>query len=150
MLSGRLVHLIEEHWEQIADAVIDKIRKHPDLAVLPRRSEAELKEWCQEILANLGYSLAASKAEELKRRYEVLGRTRFEESLPLHEAVLRFFILKDKIIDFVHHQGFAMDTMHLYAEEELEHRVCQFFDAMVYHIVRGYECAMRVASRIAS
>ena len=150
MLSGKLVQLIEEHWEEIADGVVDKIRRHPDLPVLAKRPQAELKQWCQEILTNLGYSLSAPKAEELKRRYEVLGRVRFEESIPLHEAVLRFFILKDKIVDFVHQQGFAMTSMHLYAEEELEHRVGRFFDAMVYHIVRGYENAMRVASRAAS
>jgi hypothetical protein len=150
MLSGRLVHLIEEHWEEIADSVVNKIRRHPDLTELPKRPEAELKQWCQEILTNLGYWLSAPKAGELKRRYEVLGRARFEQSIPLHEAVLRFFILKDKIVDFVHQQGFAPTSMQLYAEEELEHSVGQFFDAMVYNLVRGYENAMRLAQRVAS
>ena len=150
MLSGRLVHLIEEHWEGIADRLVLDVHRHPELPVLAKRPEGELKEWCQGILANLGYWLAATKGEELKRRYEVLGRSRFEESVPLHEAVLRMFILKEKIIDFVHQQGFAVNSMQVYAEEELERRVGRFFDAMVYHIVRGYESAMRVARRAAS
>ena len=150
MLSGRLVQLIEEHWEDIAGRVVREIRRHPDLPVLARRPDAELKEWCQGILTNLGYWLAATRGEELRGRYEGLGRTRFEESVPLHEAVLRFFVLKDKIIDFVHQQGFAMTSIELYAEEELERRVHRFFDVMVYHLVRGYEHAMRVAARAAS
>ena len=150
MLSGRLVQRIEEHWEEIADRVITRIRRHPDLQVLAQRSTPELKEWCREILGNLGYWLSATQGEELKRRYEILGRVRYEESIPLHEAVLRFQLLKDSIIDFVHAQGFTLTSMQLYAEEELEQHVCRFFDAMVYHIVRGYETAMRVALRAVS
>jgi hypothetical protein len=36
----------------------------------------------------------------------------------------------------------------LYAEEELEHRVGRFFDFMLYHVVRGYEAAMRRAAHV--
>jgi hypothetical protein len=150
MLSGKLVQLIVEHWEVIAGGVVEKIRRHPDLPTLASRPESELKEWCQDILQNLGYSLSAGRGEELKRRYEVLGRVRYEESVPLHEAVLRFQILKDTIIDFVHRQGFPLTSLQLYAEEELEQRVNRFFDALVYHVVRGYEQAMRLAVRVAS
>jgi hypothetical protein len=150
MLSGKLVQLIEEHWEKIADRVVDRIREHPDFPVLAKRPRPELKEWCRDILENLGSWLSATRAEEVRLRYEVLGRVRFEESIPLHEAVLRFFLLKDRIIGFVHEQGFALTSLELYAEEELELRVCRFFDHMVYHIVRGYENAMRTAARLAS
>ncbi len=150
MLSGRLVQLIEEHWEEIACRVIEKIRQHPDLPNLAEQPDLELKEWCQDILQNLGYWLSANKGEELKRRYEVMGRIRFEESIPLHEAVLRFQILKDKIIGHVHEQGFALSPVQLYAEEELLQRVNRFFDALVYHVVCGYEHAMRVAARAGS
>jgi hypothetical protein len=150
MLSGKLVQLIEEHWEEIARRVIQKIRRHADLPALAARPESELQEWCQDILVNLGDWLIGTNAEELKRRYEVLGRTRYEESIPLHEAVLRFQILKDTMIEFVHGQGFAMTSVELYAEEELEFRVNRFFDALIYHVVRGYEQAMRLAARVAS
>ena len=150
MLSGKLVGLIEEHWEEIADSVVKDICQHEDLPVLATRPKTELKIWCRDILANLGYWLSAGKREEVQRRYEVLGRIRFEQSVPLHESVLRFFILKDKMLDYVRQQGFALTSMQLYAEEELEQRVHRFFDATVYHIVKGYEGAMRVAARVAS
>jgi len=150
MLSGRLVHLIEGHWEEIASSAIEKIRRPPDLPALAKRPPAELKQWCQENLIHLGDWLSAATDEDMQRRYEALGRIRFEECIPLHEAVLRVFILKDKIVDFVHQQGLAPTSMNLYAEEELEHRVGRFFDAMVYRIVRGYENAMRLAERAAS
>ena len=145
MLSSRLVQLIESNWEEIAQALISAVRKNPDLPNLARKSDSEMREWCRTILEDLDYLLAAPKKDEVPRRFEVLGRMRFEESVPLHEAVLRFQILKEKIIGFVHEQGFPMSAMHLYAEEELELRIGRFFDDSVYHLVRGYEAAMRVA-----
>ena len=149
MLSTKLVQLIETNWEEIAARLIQAVRKHPDMQNLAQRPDFELREWCRELVGNLGYRLSATKDEEVKRRFQVMGRMRFDESVPLHEAVLRLQILKDKIIDFVHEQGFPMTALHLYAEEELELRMGRFFDAMAYHIVRGYEDGQKMAARVA-
>jgi len=151
MLSAHLVQLIETNWEEIAEHLIHAVRGHPEMKTLSAlKSDADLREWCQEILENLGYLLSARKDEEVYRRFQVLGRIRFEENVPLHEAVLRFHLLKEKIVGFVHEQGFPMTALQLYAKEELEQRMGGFFDACVYHIVRGYEQAMRRAVRRAS
>ncbi len=150
MLSTRLVQLIESNWEEIAARLARAIRNNPEMENLANCPESEIREWCREILANLGYLLTATKDQEVHRRFEILGRMRFEENIPLHEAVLRFHLLKDKIIGFVHEQGFPMTAVQLYAEEELEQRMNRFFDACVYHLVRGYENALRVAQRLAS
>lgn len=148
MLSVKLIHLIEGHWEEITNRLIEEIRKHPEMPNLSRKTNAELREWSRNVLRDLD-SLSGSKKREVSLRFESLGRTRFEEGIPLHEAVLRFQILKNAIIGFVHEQGFPMSAMHLYAEEELELRVGRFFDDCLYHVVRGYEAAIRVA-RLAS
>lgn len=145
MLSSKLVQLIESNWEEIANRLIGAVRKESDLPSLNRKSDAEMREWCRNILQDLDYLLSGTKQQEVERRFQVLGRRRYEEQIPLHEAVLRFHILKNKIIGFVHEQGFPMSAMHLYAEEELELRIGRFFDACVYNVVRGYEAAMRVA-----
>lgn len=149
MLSIRLVQLIETHWEEIAARLIVEVKKHPETQNLARRPESELRAWCREILENLGYLLAARKEEEVQRRFRLLGRMRFEEQIPLHEAVLRLQILKTGILDFVHEQGFAMTVLDLYTEEELQQRIGRFFDACVYQIVRGYEEALRLSHRVA-
>jgi hypothetical protein len=150
MLSIRLVQLIENHWEEIAQRVIQAIRSQPDMQQLAKRPEIELREWCQQILENLGDLLSVTKQEELQKQYRILGKMRFEENIPLHEAVLRFHLMKNKIFEFVHEQGFPMNAMQLYAEEELEHRMSRFFDACVYQVVCGYEGALRRAARLAS
>ena len=150
MLSARLVQLIEGHSEEISSRLLHAIRSHPDMRNLAARPEGEIREWCREILNNLGFLLSARKDESVEQRFQVLGRDRFDENIPLHEAVLRLHLLKDKIIGFVQEQGFATSAVQLYAEEELDHRVGRFFDACVYNVVRGYEDAERLHRRLAS
>ena len=145
MLSTRLVQLIEGHWETIAGRLIRDIYRHPDMRNFASRPEGEIREWCREILQDLGHLLTAKNEDDVRRRFEALGKTRFEEEIPLHEGVLRLHLLQQKILEFIHEQGFTMDTVHLYAEEELVLRMGRFFDASVYHLVRGWEGAMRRA-----
>ena len=150
MLSMRLVQLIEANWEEIANRTAKAVKNNTNLPTLSRQPEADLRDWCQGILENLGQLLAAPKNEEIQKRFHGLGRIRYEEQIPLHEAVLRFQILKDKIIGFVHEQGFPMTAVQLYSEEELAQRMGRFFDACVYNVVRGYEEALRRSARMAS
>ena len=150
MLSTKLVQLIEEHWEEIATRLIREVRRNGEMKNLAACPDSELREWCRIILQNLGQLLVIKKEEEIRRRFETSGRNRFEENIPLHEAVLRLHLLQDKIVAFVHEQGFPMTALQLYAEEELEQRMTRFFHACVYHVVRGYEAAMLLEQRVAS
>jgi hypothetical protein len=150
LLSTKLVQLIEEHWEEIATRLIREVRRNGEMKNLAACPDSELREWCRGILQNLGQLLVIKKEEEIRRRFEASGRNRFEENIPLHEAVLRLHLLQDKIVAFVHEQGFPMTALQLYAEEELEQRMTRFFHACVYHVVRGYEAAMLLEHRVAS
>ncbi len=150
MLSTRLVRLIEDNWEEITRRVVSEIKNNPETRTLAACPESDLRAWCREILENLGYLLTANKDQEVQRRFEVLGRMRFEENIPLPEAVLRFHILKQKIKSFINEQGFSMNAVQLYASEELALRMSRFFDESVYRVVRGYQHAANLAKRVAS
>ena len=149
MLSRTPVQLIEDHSEQITRRVVERIRHDRELKEMARLPESELKDRALEVLRNLGHWLSASQREEVARRYERLGRRRFEEDIPLHEVVRCLFILRDSMVDFVREQGVAQNALALYAEEELEYRVGAFFGDVVYHAVRGYELALREAVHLA-
>jgi hypothetical protein len=150
MITTRLIQLIESDWEEIAARVIRTIRRHPDMEYLSKRSDLDLRDWCREILEQIGTLMSARKSDDVQKRFEILGKLRFEEQVPLHEAVLRFHMLKDEIVSFIHEKGLPMTAIQLYAEEELEHRIDRFFDDCVYRVVRGYERAMRLEQRLAS
>jgi hypothetical protein len=149
MLSIRLIQLIQAHWEEIAARVIAEVRKHPETQNLAGRSDSELRVWCRDILENLESQVSSFKEDNLERRYRIFGRRRFEENIPLHEAVMRLQVLKSEIFNFVHEQGFTMTVLELYREEELQTLIVRFFDGLVYQVVRGYEDAQRLASRVA-
>src|SRR6266536_2097666 len=115
MLSGKLIHLIEANSASIIDRVIDAIRRDIHLVHLGTLPDAELREWGDLLLRRLGNWLATRSEEELSRHYETIGRMRFEEGVPLHEAVRGLFLVKDKMIDFVQEQAFAKTSVQLYA-----------------------------------
>jgi hypothetical protein len=141
--------MIEAHWEEIASRVIAEVQKHPETPNLAQRPESEIRAWCRDILEHLESQLSAHHEDQLERRYRVYGQRRFEENVPLHEAVLRLQVLKTEIFSFVHEQGLPMTVLELYREEELQVLIGRFFDGLVYQVVRGYEEALRIASKVA-
>jgi hypothetical protein len=150
MLSSRLVQCIERDSEEIAARLARAVRTNPNLKHLSQLPDIEIREWAQEILGQLSYLLEASSRDEVRRRFEALGKDRRQEQVPLSEAVLRLQILEKTIIGFIHDQGFPMTGLQLYAEEELLQRMGRFFDSSIYHLVRGYEDAEQLAKRLAS
>lgn len=143
MLSGKLVHLIELHWDQIMSRVIDQIHREPGMLHSSGFVEGELRDWGQILLQNLGQWLSTGREEELVGKCEDLGRLRFEEDVPLHESVRALSIIREKMLDFVDEHLFSKNTLELYAQEELERRLGRFFDLLTVHVIQAYEQAMR-------
>jgi hypothetical protein len=143
MVSGRLIHLIESHEGEITNRIMAEIRRDPDMTHLRTITEGELRRRSNSIVKNLGHWLIGKNQEEMAREYEALGKRRFEEGVPLHEVVRALFFVKEQLVDFVAEQGFNLDALTLYAEEELERHVDRFVDVLVIHLVRGYETAWR-------
>lgn len=143
MISGKLVHLIETHGEEILDRVIVQIRQRPEFIHLRTLLDSQLREYGQDVLHNLGHWLSAPNEDDLARRYERLGRTRFEEAVPLHESVRALCLVRQEMLDLVEEQVIYKNTVELYAEEQLDRRLGRFFDLLITHLVRGYERAWR-------
>ncbi len=140
MISRTLVQMIEDNSDRITNRIVERQRADPALAQLGKLPESELRDRIHEVLKNLGKWLVEGREGETARRYEALGKRRFEEGIPLHEVVKALHMLRENMIDFVREQeGVRANSLQLYAEEELEHMVGLFFDRAVYHVVHGYE-----------
>jgi hypothetical protein len=142
MLSARLNRLVSDHWEEIAERVLRRVRRDSKLLELGQLPEPELRERAREILQNLGNWLV-SREEDLANRYERLGRQRCEEGTPLHEVVYALQLVKECMIQYVRDEGLRQTPIDLYAEVELLQGADRIFDTLVYYFVRGYERAMR-------
>jgi hypothetical protein len=143
MISGKLIHLIELHGQQIMSRVIGQIHRDPQMPHYQAQLEAELRDRGNSLLENLGYWLSAGNEEEIAGRYEQLGRRRFEEGVPLHENVRALCLIREVVLDYVEEQIFAKTSLELYAEEEMDRRLGRFFDLLIVNTVRGYERALR-------
>jgi hypothetical protein len=143
MLSGKLVHLIETHWNRITDSVIEAIRRESELQHLRTLLDSELREWGDDLLHNLGHWLTVGSTDDLERRYERLGKMRFEQEIPLHESVRGLCLIREKTMEYVEENIASNSSVELYAEEELERRLGRFFDVLLVSLVRGYERALR-------
>jgi hypothetical protein len=143
MLSGRLIHLIESHWDPITIGVLQRIHHDPELTHIGSLPARELRECGESILRNLGNWLSAPTEDEAAAHYEWLGRLRCQEDVPLAESVRALSIFKTATLDFVQSENPGRSTLDYYAEEELEHRIGRFFDMLTFHLVRGYEEALR-------
>jgi hypothetical protein len=143
MLSARLVHLIESHWEEIISRVIAQSRRELHLTDARALVESEMREWGRILLENLNHWLSKGSEEEVSNRYEHIGKVRFEEGVPLHVSVHLLCILREKILDFVDERMFSKSSLELYEEEELHRRLGRFFDLLTIHLVHGYESAWK-------
>jgi hypothetical protein len=152
MLSTKLIEFIEDHWEGITSATIRQIGNDPRMLRMRDLPEQELREIGRNVFRNLGHWLTATRAEQriVEEQYEGLGRVRFVEGIPLHECVRGLQIARHNVVEFIRDHELAQASVSIYAEEELEHSLNDFFDNLMYHEVLGYEMAMRGSSQLAA
>jgi hypothetical protein len=134
--------MISDRWEEITSRVVKQVRHDPKMLELGEFPESELRARCSEILQNLDTSLVSPEAE-FGKRFERIGRIRFEEGVPLHEIVHAYQIIRNNMIQYVRDQGIGSGALEIYAEKELQSGADRMFDTMIYYLVRGYEQAMR-------
>jgi hypothetical protein len=139
MLSGRLVRLIEGHWEEIVSRVIAEIHRDPELNAFHSSIETDLREAGRVLLRDLGRWLSAANPGEVVQHYERLGAQRYHDRMPLHQAVRCLSLGRQRVLDFVEERVDAKTTLALYEEEELDRRLGRFYDLLLVHMVKGYE-----------
>ncbi len=143
MVSTRLIHQIEDHWEAISARFLRLLRATHHLQHLSHIPESEITETCRRVLHNLGHWLVSSSEEEIARLYEKQGHDRYAQGMPLSEALRAVQLMKDATLDYIRDEFMVQTSVDVFAEEELEHQLGRFFDLMLYHLVRGYESACR-------
>jgi hypothetical protein len=144
MVSAKLVHQIEDHWEAISTRLLRLLRTCPGLPHFNHIPESEVTEVCRRVLHNLGHWLVSTSDDELAQYYERIGRQRHKEGMPLSECLRSVQLMREATFDYVRDESTIQSSMDLYAEEELETRLARFFDLLAYHLARGYEQAQNL------
>jgi hypothetical protein len=152
MLASRLIQLIENHSESLAQEVLHDVLTNENTLGFRKVPKAELKPRIASLYQNLGKWIGNPNEDDIRQEYEDWGRTRFHQGIAFSEIVYVLMLTKKHLRKFIREHGlvtFSGDRVtpdelvpvELYAIQELNYLVGDFFDRALYHLVRGYEAA---------
>src|SRR5947209_16234969 len=131
MLFHRLIQAVESHSDELVTALVNQVRRDPELTRLHALPDPELRQWASAVVTRMSTWLAHQ--ENVPQVSADLAKLRFQQNVPLHECVREILTLKKIVVDFVRERAFSNTEVELYAEEEVEHLVHNGFDRVLYH-----------------
>ena len=157
MLAARLIQLIENHAKSLTQEVMQDLVTNEHTSSFQRVRKTELEPRIAALYQNLGKWIGDPKDDEIREEYERWGRARFKQEIPFSEIVYALILTKKHLRKFIREHGlvsFSGDRVtpdelvpvELYAIQELNYLVGDFFDRALYHLVRGYESAAHGAT----
>jgi RsbT co-antagonist protein rsbRD N-terminal domain len=152
MLANRLIQLIENHSKSLTRETMHDILTNENTRGFRKVSKEELEPRIASLYQNLGKWICNPIEDDIRQEYEDWGRTRFRQGIQFSEIVYVLMLTKKHLRQFIRDHGlvsFSGDRvtpqefvpMELYAVQELNYLVGDFFDRALYHLVRGYETA---------
>ena len=139
MLSIRLVHMIEDHAEELTRGLIKDLQANPRTPHYHHLTYEELHYRTYSVYHNLGHWLTGGSEAPVEANYTDLAKRRFAEGVPLHEIVISLITTKNHLRDYVRSTGLMDSAVELHQERELHRLVDRFFDEAIYYTVRAYE-----------
>ena len=139
MIALRLLRLIEDHSDELAEGLLKKFQTSPltkDFAKVPAH---ELRDRVYEILHNLGDWLLYKKEGDVERRYRELGARRAAQDVSVSDYCWAIILTKEHLWDFLQRQAMLRGPLDIYGEMELLRLMDQFFDRALCYATEGYE-----------
>jgi len=138
MLVARLVALIEDHADELAERIVRRLHQDPRTSAYRQFDRTELLERTRRVYAHLGQWLGQTSEDPIEAEYFRLGEVRHSEGIPLSEVVMALLLTRRNLWDFIDSQG-ADNILELRQQLDLELLVVRFYDRAIHHTVRGYE-----------
>jgi len=154
MLANRLIQLIENHYKSLGHEAMHDLLTNENTRAFRKVPKEELEPRIAAIYQSVGKWIGNANEDDIRQEYEDWGRTRFRQGIPFSEVVYALMLTKKHLRTFIKEHGlvdFSGDRitpdefmpMELYAIQELNYKVGDFFDIAMYHLVRGYEAAAK-------
>ena len=141
MIALRLVHLIENHSDELADGLTRKLLTSERLQGMKHVPASEIHERCHEVYRNLSDWLMSKTEPDIERVYQRLGTRRYEQGVGLADLCWGPMLTKEHLWEFLEREGVHGGAHEIFGELELLRSLDQFFDRAVYHAATGYEHA---------
>jgi hypothetical protein len=141
MIALRLVHLIENHSDELAETLTHRLLSSERTCGLRRVPAAELHQRCHDVYRHLSDWLLTKTESEIQEAYGALGARRASQHVPLADLTWALMLTKENLFDFLVREGVHGSAESVYGELELLRSLGQFFDRAIYHATAGYEHA---------
>jgi hypothetical protein len=141
MTLYRLVRLIETHSNELASALLNRIRSSeatPDYDLVP---DEDLRERVYDIYRHLGDWLITRDEFDLEQRYEKIGARRANQNVPLSQVVWAIILTKENLWEFLKLHSEMERPVEVLGELEMFQMLDLFFDRAIYFAAVGYEKA---------
>jgi hypothetical protein len=138
MIALKLVHLIEQHSEELAHSLIHKIENSPKCAELKKVPRREIESRAFEIYVNLSEWLLNKTEHDIERTYVGLGEHRCRQGVAFNNVFWGIILTKENLWDFLRRESLEESALNLYGEFELLRMLDQFFDRALYYLSVGY------------
>ena len=138
MLVARLVALIEDHAEELAERIVRRLHEDPRTSAYRQFDRTELLERTRSVYSHLGQWLGQASEDAIEAEYFRLGEVRYSEGIPLSEVVMALLLTRRNLWQFIDSQG-ADNILELRQQLDLELLVVRFYDRAIHQTVRGYE-----------
>ena len=139
MIALRLVRLIENHSDELAKDLVEKLQTSARTSDMQKVPEAELRSRIHEILEHLGEWLLTKTGSDIEIRYRDLGARRAAQGVSLADFCWAIVLTKEHLWAFLQRQGFLRSPVEIYGELELLRLLDQFFDRALCYATEGYE-----------
>ncbi len=139
MIALRLVRLIEDHSDELAEGLLKKFEASSLTRDMNKVPAHELRDRVYEILRNLGEWLLYKREDEIERRYRELGTRRALQEVSISDYCWAIVLTKEHLWEFLQKQGMLRGPLEIYGELELLRLMDQFFDRALCYATEGYE-----------
>jgi len=142
MIALRLVRLIEEHSDELADSIVRKFQSSPRTLDLSKVPAQELRLRTHDVLQHLSEWLLAKTESDIEELYRSVGERRASQGVALADMCWAFVLIKEELWSFLSRQGFLRGPLEIYGELELLRLLDQFFDHAIGYCAEGYQQAL--------
>lgn len=139
MLAYRLVRLIENHSDTLANGLLKKVQSSENTSSYHNVPPEDLKERVYEIYRHLGDWLLGKTEFDIEKRYLEIGARRAQQHVPLSQLTMTIILTKENLWEFLKNQAVLDRPTEVFGELEMLQLLDKFFDTAIYHAAVGYE-----------
>jgi len=151
MRAGKLVQHMKANAERISVDVVKKIRASQRCSELVSKLTPEEQERSTaDIYRDLTGWLTTESDDTIERRYVVLGLLRAQQGIPFSNLFWAVCIAHEHLWQYMQQECLLDEPVEFWGGVILLRSMAQFFDRVLYFVLKGYEQAATCEPQVAA